>query len=121
MTTTLAVVATVVAGLLAVVGLVSTAAGRRTGQLHLVIAALLEVVLLVQAVVAVVALVGGHHPKETAAFLGYLVGVVLVPVAGVLWARSEPTRWAGTVLAVAGLVVAIMVWRLVQLWNATGV
>ena len=67
-----------------------------------------------------VALIGGHRPPETAAFLGYLVGVVLVPVAGLLWARTEPTRWAGTVLAIAALVVVVMVWRLVQLWNATG-
>jgi hypothetical protein len=118
--TTLAVVATLAAALLAVAGVVSTAAGRRTGQLHLAAAALLEAVLLVQAVLAVVLLVGGHHPKETAAFLGYLVGIVLVPVAGVLWARSEPTRWAGTVLVVAAVVVAIMDWRLVQLWNVTG-
>jgi hypothetical protein len=118
--TTLAVVVTVVAALLAVVGVLSTATGRRTGQLHLAAAALLEVALLVQAVVAVVGLVGGHRPEETAAFLGYLVGIVLVPVAGVLWARSEPTRWAGTVLVVAAVVVAIMDWRLVQLWNATG-
>jgi hypothetical protein len=118
--TTLAVVVTLAAGLLAVVGAISTAAGRRTGQLHLAAAALLEAVLLVQAVVALVALIGGHRPTETAAFLGYLIGIVLVPVAGVLWARSEPTRWAGTVLVVAAVVVAIMDWRLVQLWNATG-
>jgi hypothetical protein len=119
-TTPLAVVASVVAGVLVVTGLVSTAAGRRIGQLHLGVAALLEAVLVVQAVVALVALTGGHRPPETAAFLGYLAGVVLLPVAGVLWARSEPTRWAGTVIAVAALVVVVMVWRLVQLWNATG-
>jgi hypothetical protein len=119
-TTLLAVTATVVAVLLAALGLVSTLAGRRIGQLHVIGTAVLEAVLVVQAVVALVALAGGHRPHETAAFLGYLVGVVLVPVAGLLWARSEPTRWAGTVLAVAALVAAVMVWRLVQLWNATG-
>jgi hypothetical protein len=119
-TTLLAVAATVVAVLLAVLGLASTAARRRIGSVHLAGAALLEAVLLVQAAVALVGLAGGHRPPETAAFLGYLAGVVLVPVAGVLWARTEPTRWAGTVLAVAALVVVVMVWRLVQLWNATG-
>jgi hypothetical protein len=41
-------------------------------------------------------------------------------VAGVLWSRTEPTRWAGTVLGVACLAVAVMVWRLDQLWAATG-
>ena len=64
---------------------------------------------------------GGTGPADAPTFLSYLIGVVLVPVAGVLWARTERTRWAGTVLAVAALVVAVMVWRLLQLWEATGV
>ena len=68
----------------------------------------------------VVALAGGDRPEDTPTFLGYLLGVVLVPVAGVLWARTERTRWAGTVLAVAGAVVGVMVWRLLQLWEAAG-
>ena len=37
-----------------------------------------------------------------------------------LWARSEPTRWAGTVLGVAALAVAVMLWRLLDLWEVTG-
>jgi hypothetical protein len=117
-TTPLAVLAVVVAVGLAVVGVVSTLAGRRIGVVHVAGAALLEVVLLVQAVVAGVRLAGGYRLPETAAFLGYLVGVVLLPVAGLLWARTERTRWAGTVLAVAAAVAAVMVGRLVQLWDA---
>jgi hypothetical protein len=118
--TALVVAATVVSVALAALGLLSTAARRRTGTAHLAVAALLEAVLLALLAVAVVQLVRGHRPPETAAFLGYLVGVALVPVAGVLWARTEPTRWAGTVLAIAAAVVGVMVWRLLQLWNATG-
>jgi hypothetical protein len=116
----LVVTATVVAVALVGLGLASTVAGRRTGLLHLAGAGLLEAVLLVQAVVVVVALAGGQRPPETATFLGYLVGVVLVPVLGVLWSRTEPSRWAGTVVAVAAAVVGVMVWRLLQLWQATG-
>jgi hypothetical protein len=117
-TTPLAVAATVAAALLVVVGVVSTLARRRTGVVHLAVAGLLELLLVVQAVVAVGRLLGGYRPPETAAFLGYLAGVVLLPVAGVLWARTERTRWAGTVLAVAAAVVIVMIWRLVQLWDA---
>ena len=120
MTTPLAVAATVLALALAVLGLASTLARRRIGVLHVAGTVLLEVVLVVQAVVALARLAGGTRPPETAAFLGYLVGVVLVPVAGLLWARTERSRWAGTVVAIAALVVAVMVWRLVQLWDATG-
>ncbi len=113
-------IATVVALVLATLGALSTATRRRTGSAHLVTAAVLEGVLLVQAGVAVVRLAGGYRPVDTATFLGYLGAVVLVPVAGVLWARNEPSRWAGTVVGIAALVVAVMVWRLLQLWEATG-
>ncbi len=69
---------------------------------------------------AVVLLVRGERPADTPTFLGYLGGVLLLPVGGALWARSEPTRWAGTVLAVAAGAVGVMIWRLLQLWEATG-
>ena len=111
---------TVVAVLLALLGGASTLASRRIGLVHLIGSGVLEAALLVQAAVAVAALSSGERPVELATFLGYLVGVLLVPVAGVLWARTEPTRWAGTVIAVAALVVAIMAWRLLQLWEARG-
>jgi hypothetical protein len=112
--------ATVLAALVTVGGLAATAAGRRIGLLHLAGALLLEAVLLVQGALAVAALVRGERPPDTATFAGYLAGVLLLPVAGALWARSEPTRWAGTVLAVAAAAVAVMVWRLLQLWEGTG-
>ena len=120
MTLPLVVAATVVAGVVTVLGLASTVAGRRIGLLHLAGAALLEVLLLVQAVLAVAAMAGGDTPADTPTFLGYLFGTLLIPVAGALWARSEPTRWAGTVLAVAAAAIGVMVWRLLQLWEATG-
>ena len=116
----LAGITTVVALALAALGAVSTVTRRRIGLAHLVAAGALEVLLLVQAVLALAQLAGGHRPEDTATFLGYLAGVVLVPVAGVLWARSEPSRWAGTVVGIAALVSAVMVWRLVQLWAAAG-
>ncbi|TQN40782.1 hypothetical protein FHU33_0131 [Blastococcus colisei] len=111
---------TVVAVVVTLLGLLSTLAHRRIGLLHLAAAGLLEALLLLQAALAVAALVGGESPEDTPTFLSYLIGVALVPVAGVLWARTERTRWAGTVLAVAGAVVGVMVWRLLQLWETTG-
>jgi hypothetical protein len=116
-TTPLVVAITGVAVLLAALGVASTIARRRIGLVHLVVAGVLEALLLVQAVVALVAMAGGQTPPETATFAGYLAGVVLVPVAGALWARTEQTRWAGTVIAVAAAVVGVMVWRLLQLWE----
>jgi hypothetical protein len=117
--TALVVAATVVAVGLAVLGGLSTALRRRIGAAHLAATGLLEALLVVQAVVAGVALAGGHRPAELATFLAYLGSVVLLPVAGLLWARTEPTRWAGTVLGVAALAVAVMLWRLLDLWEGT--
>lgn len=113
----LAGITTVVALALAGLGAVSTLARRRIGLAHLAAAGALEALLLLQAGLALARLAGGYRPEETATFLGYLAGVVLMPVAGVLWARSEPSRWAGTVVGIAALVSAVMVWRLVQLWE----
>jgi hypothetical protein len=118
--TALVVVTTVVALALAALGLAATVARRRIGLVHVAGVLLLEALLVVQAVLVAVAMSGGHQPVETATFLSYLVGVLLVPVAGLLWARAEPTRWAGTVIAVAGGTVAVMVWRLLKLWEVTG-
>ena len=113
-------VVTVVAVVLTVVGIASTLARRRIGLVHLAVAGVLEALLLVQAALVAAAMAGGERPAELATFVSYLATVVLVPVAGVLWARVELTRWAGTVLAVAGAVVGVMVWRLLQLWEAGG-
>ena len=110
---------TVVAVVLVVAGIASTLARRRIGLVHLAVAGVLEALLLVQAGIAGAALLGGERPPDTPTFVSYLLGVLLVPVAGVLWARNERTRWAGTVLAVAGAVVGVMAWRLLQLWEAT--
>ena len=120
MTPVLVMVSTVVAVLLAGAGLASTLARRRIGLAHLAGAAVLEAVLLLQAAVAAVALAGGERPADLPTFVSYLAGVLLIPVAGVLWARTEASRWAGTVLAVAALTVAVMVWRLLQIWEAPG-
>jgi hypothetical protein len=114
-------VITVVALLLAALGAAATVAGRQIGIVHVAGAGLLEVLLVLQAGIAFVALLGGTRPADTPTFVSYLIGVLLVPVAGVLWARTERSRWAGTVIAVAALVVAVMAWRLLKLWEATGV
>ena len=111
---------TVLAAVVVLLGVASTLARRRIGLIHVAVAAVLEAVLLVQAALAAAALVQGRRPAETGTFLGYLAGIVLLPAAGVLWARTETSRWAGTVLAVAAAVVGVMAWRLLQLWEAPG-
>jgi hypothetical protein len=79
---------------------------------------LLEVGLLAQLVVGLVQVVGDHGDVNVAAYVGYLVGsVVLLPVA-FLWSVGERTRAGTGVLLVAVLVVPVLFLRLHQLWAA---
>ena len=79
-------------------------------------AAVVEVAVLVQLVVGVVALVGSHHDISTVTFLGYLIGAVLIPPIGVAWGVGEKNRYGSAVLLVTFLVIAVMVLRLEQIW-----
>lgn len=78
--------------------------------------AVLEVALLVQCVMGVVALMSTDRALDRLSFVGYLVGpAVIVPVA-VVWSAAERTRWSGGVLLVACLSVPVMIVRLGQIW-----
>lgn len=80
-------------------------------------AAVVEVVLLAQAVVAVVMAVTHGAPSDAATFWGYLVTtLIILPVAGA-WSFAERTRWSSVVLLVAALTVAFLQLRLVQVWQ----
>jgi hypothetical protein len=71
-------------------------------------------------VAAAVDLVQGRRPPETATYIGYLVGIVVVLPLAIVWALAERTRWSGLVVAVGGFTVAIMTARMVMLWRGAG-
>jgi cytochrome b len=97
-------------------GLLTAVLDHPPGKAQLLYAAGLEVVVLVQSVIAFVGLARGFRPAELATSIGYLIGIlVLLPVAW-LWANAERTRFSGVVLAVAAAAVAAMTFRLVVLW-----
>lgn len=97
-------------------GLVTAVLDKPPGKAQLLYAAGLELVVVVQSVIALVGLAGGFRPVEPATTIGYLLGiVVLVPVAW-FWANSERTRFSGVVLAIAAAAVAAMTFRLLVLW-----
>ncbi|SEQ94983.1 hypothetical protein [Microlunatus flavus] len=97
-------------------GLLTAVLDKPPGKAQLLYAAGLELVVVVQSVIALVRLGTGFRPVELATTIGYLVGiVVLVPVAW-FWANSERTRFSGVVLAIAAAAVAAMTFRLLVLW-----
>jgi len=117
LTNTQLVVAIIVGVLACGLGLV----GRVPSDLTVGATALVELVLLSQFVVALVAPVIGIRPTGSLLeFFLYLVSALLVPPAAVFWALIERTRWSTLTLGIASLVVAIMVYRMNQIWFAPG-
>ena len=107
----------VVAGLvLAGYALLMTALNRRMGLGLLVALGVLEILLLVLVGMIVAKLVGGGRPASLATLLGYLIAIPLVPVIAGFWGALERSRWGPAVIAVAGLVAAVLMVRLHQIW-----
>jgi hypothetical protein len=120
MITTLAYVVLALAGIGVIWGLVTAIADKPPGKAQLLYAAGVELVVLVQSIIAFVKLVGGFRPVERATTIGYLIGIViLIPVAW-LWANVERTRFSGVVLAIAAFAVLAMTLRLLVLWTPAG-
>jgi drug/metabolite transporter (DMT)-like permease len=66
---------------------------------------------------AIASLASGHHASSATTFVIYLVAFVAFPIAALVMARMEPTRWGSVIIAAAGLIEAILVVRLDQVWT----
>lgn len=105
----------VLAGLLCVI---AGLAGRRPSDLTVGSLALVELLLIVQIVVAIIApLVGNAPTGSVLEFWVYLISAALLPIAGVGWALVERSRWSTVIMGVAALAVAVMVWRMHVIWT----
>ncbi|PJJ72668.1 hypothetical protein CLV46_2242 [Diaminobutyricimonas aerilata] len=112
--TTVQVVVAVAAGLFALVlGLV----GRAPNDYTLGALALVELLLIAQVVVAIAAPAFGNLPTgDGLEFWVYLISAALLPPLAALWALITRDRWSTVILGVAALAVAVMVWRMNQIW-----
>ena len=107
----------IVAGLaLAAWSLLMTALNRRMGLSLLIALGVLEILLLVEVGIIVARLAGGAHPAGLSTLIGYLIAMPLVPVAAAFWGLLERSRWGSAVVAVAGLVAAVLMVRLHEIW-----
>ncbi|WP_102191853.1 hypothetical protein [Microbacterium aurantiacum] len=92
--------------------------GRRPSDISVGALALVELLLVVQVVVAIIAPLAGNPPTgDLLEYWVYLVSAVLLPVGAVLWALMERSRWSTVILGVAGLAIAIMLWRMQVIWT----
>ena len=107
-----------VAGLL---GIALGLAGRKPNDLTMGATALVELLLIAQLVVAIVApSTGNTATGSLLEFYTYLISAILVPVAAAAWALIERSRWSTVILGVAGLGVAVMIYRMWQIWTVQG-
>jgi Kef-type K+ transport system membrane component KefB len=79
--------------------------------------ALLEIGLVAQLAVGLLRLRGEHGDVNVAAYVGYLVGSLMILPAAFLWSAGERTRAGTGVLLVAVIVVPVLFLRLNQLWS----
>jgi hypothetical protein len=104
----------VVAGLLC---LVLGLAGRQPNDYSMGALLVVEALLVVQLVVAIVAPFTGNPPSGSLPeFYIYLVSALVIPPLAGFWALLERNRWSTVVLGVASLAVAVMVYRMYQIW-----
>ena len=93
-------------------------AGRRPSDLSVGALALLELLLIAQVVIAIVAPFAGNPPTGSLLeFWVYLVSAVLLPIAGAAWALLERSRWSTVIMGIAALAVAVMAWRMETIWS----
>jgi predicted Co/Zn/Cd cation transporter (cation efflux family) len=117
----LAVASVILTGALAVFGIVTTVLGKPPGRPLVLAVGVVEALLVVQALIAAVRVFGGARPVETSTFLIYLLVSVCVLPFFLQFARAEPNRWGGTVIAVGAVAMGVVVLRLLELWASTNV
>ncbi|MGO3886291.1 MAG: hypothetical protein ACTJHU_08340 [Mycetocola sp.] len=107
-----------IASLAAVVCLVLGAVGRAPNDLTMGLTALVEVLLVAQIVVSIVAPAVGNNPTgDPLEFWIYLVSAAVLPIAAGFWGLLDRSRWSTLVLGVAAIAVAIMLYRMQQIWS----
>ncbi len=96
-------------------------AGRVPSDLTMGAVALVEILLVAQLVVTIVAPIVGNEPTGSLAeFYIYLISALILPLAGGFWALIERNRWSTVILGAVCLAIAVMVYRMGQIWFVQG-
>lgn len=113
----MALVVEVIALIGAVLAIGVAVAAKPPNDVSLAPIIVVELAVVIQVIIAVVAIATGNPPQAPLwEVCLYLLASVVVPVIGFVWALSEKDRWSNVVLAVACLTVAVMSFRIEQLW-----
>jgi hypothetical protein len=108
------VIAVSAGALCVVLGLI----GKKPADITLGSLVIVELLLVAQLILSIVQPFVGNPPTgNPLEFWLYLVGALVIPPLAVLWASIERTRWSTVVLGVGALAVAVMLWRMYQIWT----
>ncbi|KAE8764055.1 hypothetical protein [Georgenia thermotolerans] len=112
------IITAVLVGLLGIWALWFTIVDRAVILRQLVAGAVVELALLAQVVVGLVAQAQGHRAADPWTFWGYVItALFLLPVAAA-WAFADRSRWSSVVLLVACVALLAMQARVWQVWTA---
>jgi hypothetical protein len=93
-------------------------AGRKPNDFSIGATLLVEVLLVAQLVIAIVAPFAGNHPTGSLIeFYIYLVAALVLPLLGGFWALVERDRWSTVILGIACLAIAVMMVRMNIIWT----
>lgn len=96
--------------------------GRRPSDLTMAFAGVVALLLIVQLAVAIASPLMGNEPTGSLfEFYIYLISAIFVPIGAGFWALIDRSRWSTIILGVAQLAVAIMLYRMGQIWFIQGV
>lgn len=100
-----------------VISIVLGLAGRKPNDFTMAFTGVVALLLIVQLAVAIASPMTGNMPSGNLfEFYIYLISAILVPIGAAFWALLERSRWSTVVLGVAMLSVAVMVYRMSQIW-----
>ena len=92
-------------------------AGRKPNDFTMAFTGVVALLLIVQLAVAIASPMTGNMPSGNLfEFYIYLISAILLPIAAAFWALLERSKWSTVVLGVAMLSVAVMVYRMSQIW-----
>ncbi|WP_166987182.1 hypothetical protein [Canibacter zhoujuaniae] len=113
-----AVAQIVVALLAALVCVAACVLKKAPNDLTMGLTLLSAVGLLCQVVIALVAPAVGNPPAgDLLEFWLYLIVAFALPIGAGVWALVDRTRWANGVLAIVGVSLAVMVYRMAVIWG----
>ncbi|MDH6532679.1 hypothetical protein M2119_000916 [Aurantimicrobium minutum] len=104
-----------------ILAIVLGALGRRPSDLTMAFAGVVALLLIVQLAVTIAGPLTGNTPTGSLfEFYIYLISAIFLPIGAGFWALIDRSRWSTIILGVAQLAVAVMLYRMGQIWFIQG-